>query len=352
MSTHHDRRAFLTQTVGAALAVGGLPAIAAARSVTASVPPRLRITDLGDLGGSTIQVTSLNDRGVATGMATRHDEDRHGVAFKSQDGRMVGMPWEGRSNWGRGINNHGDIAGHDSFPWMLPVRGWVWSRGQLRYLRNEQATATYTRAINDAGMVVGETANYEAFLAVDGEFVLIDRAPGYAAATGSCLNSLGDMAGYYIADTFELGDKAFVRFGGQVEALEIPGAHSHNALGLNDSRQVCGWLRKDPSSPMVAFVWQDGQVTLIPPLVIGERASSQAQAINQAGVVVGTCDRAEQGTYAFVWQGGVMYELNKLIDEASAGWRLRSAAAINNHGQIVGQGVFNGVKRAFLATPV
>jgi probable HAF family extracellular repeat protein len=168
---------------------------------------------------------------------------------------------------------------------------------------------------------------------------------------GSCINSLGDMGGYHLGESIEIGDKAFVRFGGQVEVLEIPGAYSHNALGLNDSRQVCGWLRKNPSSPMIAFVWQDGQVTLIPPLVLGERASSQAKAINRAGVVVGVCERAERGTYAFMWQDGVMYELNKLIDEASAGWRLLSATAINNHGQIVGQGVFNGVRRAYLATP-
>jgi hypothetical protein len=53
-----------------------------------------------------------------------------------------------------------------------------------------------------------------------------------------------------------------------------------------------------------------------------------------------------------MWQDGVGYELNKLMDDASAGWRLLSATAINNLGQIVGQGTFNGVKRAFLATPV
>jgi probable HAF family extracellular repeat protein len=349
MSMLTDRRAFLTQAGGAALALTGVPV--AARAFTTSAPPRLRITDLGDLGGSNIQVTALNDLGVATGMATRHDRDRNGVTFKARDGQMVGMPWNGISTWGRGINNHGVIAGHDSYPWRVPVRGWVWSHNQLRYLSNEQVTATWTTGINDAGMVVGQTSQYEAFVAVDGEFVLIDKAPNYVAAIGSCINGFGDMAGYHIGETTDIGDKAFVRFGGQVQVLEIPGAYSHNALGLNDSRQVCGWLRKDPSSPTIAFVWQDGQLTLIPPLVPGERASSQAKAINRAGVVVGACDRPQGGTYAFMWQDGVGYELNKLMDDASAGWRLLSATAINNHGQIVGQGTFNGVRRAFLATP-
>lgn len=350
MSKSIDRRSFLTHGAGVALGMTSLPG--AACIATAGIAPRLRITDLGDLGGSTIQVTALNDRGVATGTATRHDGDKHGVTFKARDGQMVGMPWNGISTWGRGINNHGVIAGHDSYPWRVPVRGWVWSHKELRYLSSEQATATWTTAINDAGMVVGQTSAYEAFIAIDGEFVLIDKAPGYAAALGSCINSFGDMAGYHIGEISDIGDKSFVRFGGQVEALDIPGAYSHNALGLNDSRQVCGWARQDPSSPMIAFVWQDGKVTLIPPLVLGKRASSQAKAINQAGVVVGVCERADRGTYAFLWQDGVMHELNQLIDEASAGWRLHSATAINNHGQIVGQGAFDGVRRAFLATPV
>jgi len=351
MSTLPDRRAFLTQAGGAALAMTGLPA--AARSFASGTPPRLRITDLGDLGGSNIQARALNDRGVATGMATRHDGEGRGVTFKSRDGQMVGMPWEGTASWGSGINNHGAVSGMDvpRLPWA-PGRGWVWSRNQLHYLHHGQMTATATLAINDAGQVVGQTSDSDAFIGTDGEFVVVQKAPGYVGAIGTCINRLGDMAGYHSGETVDFGDKAFVRLGGQAEVLEIPGAYSHNALGLNDSRQVCGWLRKQPSTPFIAFVWQDGKVTLIPPLVLGERASSMAQGINRAGAVVGICERAERGTYAFVWQDGVMHELNKLMDESSAGWRLLDARAINNHGQIVGQGTFNGVKRAFLATPV
>src|SRR5689334_15691215 len=112
-----DRRAFLTRTAGVALAIGGLPAVAAARSVATNTPPLLHITDLGDLGGSNIQAYGLNDRGVATGMATRHDGDRHGVSFKARDGQMVGLPWEGVSTIGTGINNGGAVAGYDAWPW-------------------------------------------------------------------------------------------------------------------------------------------------------------------------------------------------------------------------------------------
>jgi probable HAF family extracellular repeat protein len=353
MSTHPDRRAFLTQTAGAALAMSGLPAVAAAaRGPAIGVPPRLRITDLGDLGGSSITVRALNDRGVATGMATRHDGDRHGVSFKSREGRMVGLPWEGISTVGAGINNSGAVAGYDAWPWRVPTRAWVWSQHRLRYIGNGQVTGAMAMAINDAGMVAGMTTTSDAFLESDGEIVVVEKAPNCILAMGSAVNSMGDMVGYHAGENVDIGDKAFVRFDGRVEQLEIAGAYSHEAFGVNDSRQVCGWLRKNASASVIAFVWQDGQVTRIPPLIGGLQASSQALAINNAGVVVGVCGRPQGGTYAFMWQEGVAYELNKLIDESSAGWRLFSAAAINNQGQIVGKGAFNGVRRAFLATPV
>jgi hypothetical protein len=46
-----------------------------------------------------------------------------------------------------------------------------------------------------------------------------------------------------------------------------------------------------------------------------------------------------------------MYDLNTLIRDGS-GWQLEEAAAINDLGQIVGYGYYDGEKRAFLLTPI
>lgn len=352
MATHLDRRAFMSRTAGAALALSSLPALAAAGNLASRTPPRLHITDLGDLGGPNIQVYALNDRGVATGMATRHDGDRHGVTFKSRDGQMVGLPWEGISTVGTGINDSGAVAGYDAWPWRVPTRAWVWSHRQLRYISDGQVVGAMATAINKAGMVVGETTTSDAFIDSGGAIAVVQKAPRCIAAIGSAINGAGDMVGYHVGENIDVGDKAFVRFDGRVEVLEIPGAFSHEALGVNDSRQVCGWLCEDASGPLIAYLWKDGQVTLIPPPIAGAQDSSKAAAINNAGVVVGVCTRRPRGTYAFMWKDGVGYDLNTLLDDSSFGWRLYRAAAINNQGQIVGQGSFNGVRRAFLATPV
>lgn len=46
-----------------------------------------------------------------------------------------------------------------------------------------------------------------------------------------------------------------------------------------------------------------------------------------------------------------MRNLNRLIP-ANSGWQLTVARAINDAGQIVGDGILNGQQRAFLLTPV
>lgn len=73
--------------------------------------------------------------------------------------------------------------------------------------------------------------------------------------------------------------------------------------------------------------------------------SSEAFGINNNGIIVGQSDGK-----AFLWQGGKMRDLNALIP-AEAGWVLTEANAINNKGQIVGNGQLHGQPHAFLLTP-
>jgi hypothetical protein len=55
--------------------------------------------------------------------------------------------------------------------------------------------------------------------------------------------------------------------------------------------------------------------------------------------------------HAFLYSGGVMTDLNTLIDPTS-GWVLQTAQAINDSGQITGYGIIGGQTHAFLLTPI
>ena len=75
--------------------------------------------------------------------------------------------------------------------------------------------------------------------------------------------------------------------------------------------------------------------------------SSYAYGINDAGDVVGYSYVDAAGvSHAFLFENGIMIDLNDLIDPNS-GWTLTEAYAINSGGQIVGAGIFDGAEHAF-----
>ena len=85
------------------------------------------------------------------------------------------------------------------------------------------------------------------------------------------------------------------------------------------------------------------------------RNSSAASGINNSGDVVGSCYSCEGGFCsnwtAFLYRNGVMVDLNDRLSQSD--WRLVSATAINDKGQILAIGRKDGqpLSKALLLTP-
>lgn len=73
---------------------------------------------------------------------------------------------------------------------------------------------------------------------------------------------------------------------------------------------------------------------------------SGAFGINDRSQVVGHVD-----DHSFLWTSGAAIDLNTLVP-GNSGWELGWASDINNAGQIVRAGVYNGRSAAFLLTPI
>src|SRR5437016_1460593 len=82
--------------------------------------------------------------------------------------------------------------------------------------------------------------------------------------------------------------------------------------------------------------------------------ASGADGINSEGHVVGGSFDAQGNGRAFLWQNGVMTELNTLIPVGSPLFLLEASGTINSRGQIAGYALQKGTGQihAFLATPV
>ncbi len=349
-----DRR----QLLAASLLAPALGALAG--RARAADGPRYRIVDLGDLGGGRATACGLNDEGLVVGESTRQPGDHHGVAFLWERGRMRGLRMERRSVASRAvaINAHGVVAGFDTAnadPSYLQS-AWTWSGGARLYCAKPRPRdSTLASAINADGVVAGFLYPSAGVLWRDGQLVDLSAQTGLAVREARGLNDAGEVVGScQRAD----GTLAGLRLrGGEATLIEWAGAREVQATAINASGQVCGaYLPVGRERPR-AFVWQDGIAQDLGALG-GDGAASQALAINAAGVVVGTSGRAREGRpgaylpRAFVWQGGVMHDLNERLVAGAADWVLRSAVGINAHGQIVGQGRRGGADRAYLALPV
>lgn len=348
-----DRRHFIAQGTAAALW------LAAPLSARAAAFPRYRISDLGDLGGSTISVRGINDAGVAVGMATRHDLDKAGVAFICDGGPMRGLRMEKRSvsSAAAAINNAGVVAGYDvdRADAHFTHSAWTWDGSARQYFTKQALTdSTYTTDINDDGVVTGFVYPSAAVLWRDGQLIDLSTETGLSFVQANALNNAGDVVGVALGRKRRFQSCLYRH--GAATLLDIFGTPEHEATDINASGQVCGrYTQVVDERRCYGYFWRDGVATELGQLPGPEQAIFPA-ALNDAGMVVGTSVVtalvSPRVPHAFVWQNGSMVDLNRLIDGDRDGWVLNKAVDINNQNQIVGQATRHGVPRAFIATPV
>jgi probable HAF family extracellular repeat protein len=122
------------------------------------------------------------------------------------------------------------------------------------------------------------------------------------------------------------------------------------ANNINNKGQVVGTLVDSTGNDLEAFLWQNGVVIGLGTLP-GD-VTSAANAINDKGQVPGQSCDANGNCRGFLWQDGVMTDLNALVP-ADSTLDFPDPTGINSRGQIVGLGVqkSTGEKRAFLLTP-
>lgn len=125
------------------------------------------------------------------------------------------------------------------------------------------------------------------------------------------------------------------------------------ANDIDDSGNIIGLsVVLNPSSRFEeATLWEDVTQSGVSLGTLGGNTSN-ALGINNSQQIVGSSTISEGSSeHAFVWEDGALTDLNSLIDSES-GWELTSALEINENGDIIGIGDFNGERRGFVAKAV
>ena len=300
------------------------------------------ITDLGVLsGGMTTSAAGISSNGNVTGSG----DSASAISQAFLWAPAVGLEGIGSSlfAFGAGVNASGTVVGYqfaDDFSGYNAFLGDALGTTLIPTLGGANNAAT---GINNAGTAVGysdtATGDTKAFSYNAGALTPL---AGAANTRANAINSSGAIAGQGDIDGLT---HPILWSGGTWIDLGVPlGYQSGYAMAIADAGYVAGTLN-DGIGGTVAFVWQPGGMSPIGSLTPG--GNSQAYGVNSSGWVVGASDGV-----AFVFEGGVMYDLNALLAGTTSSWQLSEADAINDLGQIAGTGYIDGQQHAFLLNPI
>jgi probable HAF family extracellular repeat protein len=358
-----------------------------------------RVTNLSSLGGTISRGNSINNRGWVAGYSNLPgDQSRHATLWldgSALDLGTLGGPnssvaWPVKNNRGLIVGiaqtaNPDPLGESWSCAAFFPAAtatghtclGFVWEKGVMRALPTLGGNNGYAAGANNRGQIVGWAENNVQdptcvppqvlqFRAVlwgpeDDQIQELSPLPGDTSSAATAINNKGQVVG--ISGTC---DQAVGRFtaahavlwekGTVTDIGNLGGRTWNTPVAINQRGDVVGFASQpgdDPDNPRLrAFLWtRRGGIRDLGTLP-GD-ATSEAHSINDRGQVVGVSCDAGGNCRAFLWQDGVMKDLNTLVAPGYTGI-LTTAQDINDRGEITGRAFdpVTGERPAFLAAPV
>ena len=324
---------------------------------------------ISDLGPANCAVSSINDYADVVGQC-----DAVAAVWENGVATSLGKLPKGTYSVAHAVNSHGVAVGWGDAGDGRP-RAELYRNGTVSDIDPSAANA-YAIYVNDRGVIAGNAlkgfgpcnnwvaAIYTEDTSKPGTFRRTDLQP-YPGGDGksrcewaTAANQSVQVAGWVQNSLF--GQKGAFWNNDSKHTLSLleplPNDWSSLAWGMNDLGQAVGESHPPFSSRPV--LWDnDGTHTAIElPLLPGDNYGSAA-AVNNLGHVLGSNAYSTPGTWnvgpsrLVIWRDGGVYELQSLLDPV-AGWTITSVSGINNLGEIVGFGSYNGQPTPFVMTPV
>lgn len=299
------------------------------------------ITDLGHLGGYNTIVSDINNKGQVVGRSNINLFDYRGFLWENGTMAALRQPINLQGmDVGIGealaINDLGKILGWASGANKGNQSNMIWQGGMsspfsLAGFNSRVATPSF----NNLGQVVINDGFGQSFVWQNGSTTLVAIYSGIPGTSNrvSGINDVGQVIGSSSNGGFLCeGGIAPINFPpGYTPPLFAPGIACQqgrtllgfNPYKINNKGQIIGG----------EFLWKNGSITNL---------GFVGRDINETGQILGSMS---------LWENGNLFGLNDLLLN-NPGWEILEAKAINDLGQIVGQGRFNGQERAFIMNPI
>jgi probable HAF family extracellular repeat protein len=337
------------------------------------------VIDLGTLGGTFSLAGGLNNRGAVVGESTLSG-DTIVRGFLWENGSMTDLGTLGGQNsvaaWpfsdsnqigGASETSTPDPNGEDfcGFGTDLTCLPFLWQKGVMTALPTLGGTNGTANEVNNWGLVVGaaettmvdntcpppKVLRFKPVFWYNGKAYELPTLEGDTVGGALVVNDLGLMAGATHTCAVHAAHPVLWEYG-KIVKLGSLGGTTGVPGGINNWGQVVGWSNLPGDTTTHAYLWQK-RTGMIDLGTLPDDFSSWSYGINDLGQIVGSSCDSDENCRAFLWQNGVMTDLNTLIPSDSTLYLLEATGSINNHGQIAGYAydTVGGEIHPFLLTP-
>ncbi|MCI0437355.1 MAG: hypothetical protein L0271_27525, partial [Gemmatimonadetes bacterium] len=254
--------------------------------------------DCGLFGPAPTRATAINDRGEVAGFFTFCTIGQH-------------VPFIWRAHGDPQMEILVPPAGNgQAEPWDINNDGWL------------------------AGTINGDVSPQRGFLYRDGEWIILPTLPGADFSAASAMSEEAVIVGNSGNTIVGPGSVAFIWQRGSMSMLLGLSGSNSDARDINEFGQVTGWVGASLTTDARAFLWREGLAFVLPPIPGGY--TSEGRALNNLGHAVGRGRLRAHVQFGFVrhaylWDGHMAFDLGTL-----PGFEDSLATSINDCGQIVG----------------
>ncbi len=355
------------------------------------------VTDLGPVGNNPGQPFAVNNAGVVAGVVVSPDDVAHAMLSYKGYNYDLGTPGLGGTNsLAHSVNETGQVVGNAETAALDPhnedfcgfkatgqvTHGttclpFLWQDGVMTPLATLGGNNGIASFINNRSQVVGwsETAQpdptcpfpltsqFKPTLWSIGNVQALPLAPGDQDGVAIAINDHGQaVGGSGACTTFSLinGNQlqplhALLWQNGLATDLGNLGGTGHGggniAVYINNQGQVVGNSDLKGDKANHAFLWTKQKGIQDLGTLPGD-AISVGIWINDNGIIAGVSADANFNPRGFIWQNGVMTDLNTVVSPGSSLYLL-TACSVNATGQVIGFAVDknSGDLHGYLATP-